>query len=62
MKERKYEVEGIGIVDEEFLKQEYQRELDEVYEADDYIPSYEEWKEDLLLDPRSALSEITDKQ
>ena len=47
---KEYEIEGIGKVDEEYLKKEFEK-----YHKDDWN-SYEEWKKEMLADPRSALT------
>ena len=50
---KKYEVEGIGVITEEELYEEYKE-----HEEDIEI-SYEDWKQDILNDPRSGIKEIS---
>jgi hypothetical protein len=52
--EKKYEIEGIGVITEDYLKEEYNRE----YKKGNIDISYEEWKNDILNDPRSAIKEV----
>ena len=58
----RYEIEGFGIVDEQFLKHEYVRFIEEDLDEDDIIPNYDDWKFDLLHDERSAIREIDESE
>lgn len=49
---KEYEVEGMGIITEEELYEEYKKH------EEDIGMTYEEWKFDILHDERSAIKEI----
>lgn len=58
-KEEQYEIEGMGRISESDMKAEYNRLKKEGNIGSE---SYEEWRDDLVADPRSAVTKVSSDQ